>query len=78
MIGLLEGGVSMSNEFSSHGIAITPFGLRALIGGGLAIAIGLLLLAFDPSPSDRVAGVLLGLGVFFVVFGLVAPPASHN
>ena len=51
---------------------------RALIGGGLAICIGLLLLAFDPSPADRMAGVFICVGAFFVAVGLVAPRLSHD
>lgn len=55
-----------------------PLGLGALVGGACAIFIGLLLLAFDPSPADRIAGVMVGVGVFFFVVGLVAPRPSHN
>jgi hypothetical protein len=53
-------------------------GLGALVGGACAILIGLLLLAFDPSPADRMAGVMVGVGAFFFVVGLVAPRLSHD
>lgn len=69
----------MNSPFDgTHGIARNPLGLRALIGGAFAIVIGLLLLAFDPSPADRIAGVCVGVGLFFVGVGLVAPGLSHD
>jgi hypothetical protein len=63
----------MLDDLTTHAIRRNPLRLRALIGGGLAICIGLLLLAFDPSPADRMAGAFLGVGAFFVVVGLSLP-----
>ncbi len=68
----------MADELPTYEMTPKPLGFRALIGGGLAICIGLLLLAFDPSPADRIAGVFVGVGVFFVVVGLVASQLSHD
>ena len=68
----------MPEDFATYEMKPRALGFRAFIGGGLAICVGLLLLAFDPSPADRMAGAFLGVGVFFVVVGLVAPQLSHD
>lgn len=68
----------MPDGVPTHRIKRYSLGLRALIGAALAVSIGLLLLAIDPSPADGMAGVFIGTGVFLAVVALVAPRASHG
>lgn len=63
-----------SSELSPY-----PVGMKAQVGGGLAVFIGVLLLVFTPSVPPhpgldihQMARVFIGIGVFLLALGTLA------
>ena len=67
-----------SDDFELGGTTRYPVGLKAQVGGGIAIFLGVLLLVFlpvkPPGPGldlHQMAKVFIGIGVFLLAAGTV-------